>query len=144
MRERREAMHGTPDAPRARRRRRAGRWTLLGSLLSMFVLAGGVEASSASPFIEKVTPSSACPGEKVTFHGSGFTASDEAMWKDVAVTPNNDKTAFTFISSKEGTAIVPIFLVAVYAKNEKADLTAGEKKEFAALLKELVARWRRK
>ena len=39
---------------------------------------------------------------------------------------------------------VPIFLVAVYAKNEKADLTAGEKKEFAALLKELVARWRRK
>ena len=39
---------------------------------------------------------------------------------------------------------VPIFLVAVHAKNEKADLTAGEKKEFAALLKELVARWRRK
>jgi len=39
---------------------------------------------------------------------------------------------------------VPIFLVAVYAKNEKADLTAGEKKEFAALLKELVARGRRK
>jgi hypothetical protein len=39
---------------------------------------------------------------------------------------------------------VPIFLVAVYAKNEKADLTGGEKKEFAALLKELVARWRRK
>jgi hypothetical protein len=39
---------------------------------------------------------------------------------------------------------VPIFLVAVYAKNEKADLTEGEKKEFAALLKELVARGRRK
>jgi hypothetical protein len=39
---------------------------------------------------------------------------------------------------------VSIFLVAVYAKNEKADLTEGEKKEFAALLKELVARWRRK
>jgi hypothetical protein len=27
---------------------------------------------------------------------------------------------------------------------KKADLTAGEKKEFASLLKELVARWRRK
>ena len=39
---------------------------------------------------------------------------------------------------------VPIFLLAVYAKNEKADLTAAEKKEFASLLKELVGQWRRK
>jgi RelE toxin of RelE / RelB toxin-antitoxin system len=39
---------------------------------------------------------------------------------------------------------VPIFLLALYAKNEKADLTAAEKKEFAALVKELVVQWRRK
>jgi RelE toxin of RelE / RelB toxin-antitoxin system len=39
---------------------------------------------------------------------------------------------------------VPIFLLAVYAKNEKADLTPAEKKEFASLLKELLGQWRRK
>jgi hypothetical protein len=39
---------------------------------------------------------------------------------------------------------VPVFLLAVYAKNEKGDLTAEEKKEFAASVKELVVQWRRK
>ena len=39
---------------------------------------------------------------------------------------------------------LPIFLLALYAKNEKADLTATEKREFAGLVKELVAQWRRK
>jgi hypothetical protein len=39
---------------------------------------------------------------------------------------------------------VPILLLALYAKNEKADLTAAEKKEFASLLKGFVAQWRRK
>jgi hypothetical protein len=38
----------------------------------------------------------------------------------------------------------PILLLALYAKNEKADLSAREKKEFAALVKEIVAQWRRK
>jgi hypothetical protein len=39
---------------------------------------------------------------------------------------------------------VPILLLAIYAKNEKADLTASEKKEFAALVKETVAQWKGK
>ncbi len=39
---------------------------------------------------------------------------------------------------------VPILLLALYAKNEKGDLTAAEKKEFAALVKEIVAQWKRK
>ena len=39
---------------------------------------------------------------------------------------------------------VPILLLALYAKNEKGDLTAAEKKEFASLLTKLVAQWRRK
>jgi hypothetical protein len=39
---------------------------------------------------------------------------------------------------------VPILLLALYAKNEKGDLTAAEKKELAALVKEIVAQWKRK
>lgn len=39
---------------------------------------------------------------------------------------------------------IPIFLVALYAKNEKGDITAAEKKEFAALVKELVVQWQRR
>lgn len=39
---------------------------------------------------------------------------------------------------------VPILLLAIYAKNEKSDLTAAEKKEFATLVKEIVAQWKRK
>lgn len=39
---------------------------------------------------------------------------------------------------------IPIFLVALYAKNEKGDLTAAEKKEFAVLVKELVLQWQRR
>jgi mRNA-degrading endonuclease RelE of RelBE toxin-antitoxin system len=39
---------------------------------------------------------------------------------------------------------VPIFLLAIYAKSAKADLKAGEKREFSALVKEIVARWQRK
>ncbi len=41
-------------------------------------------------------------------------------------------------------ASVPIFLLAIYAKNEKGDLTAAEKREFSGLVKELVSQWRRK
>jgi hypothetical protein len=39
---------------------------------------------------------------------------------------------------------VPILLLALYAKNEKGDLTAAEKKELATLVKEIVAQWKRK
>jgi mRNA-degrading endonuclease RelE of RelBE toxin-antitoxin system len=39
---------------------------------------------------------------------------------------------------------VPIFLLAIYAKNEKSDLTATEKREFAKLVKETVTQWKRK
>ena len=41
-------------------------------------------------------------------------------------------------------ASIPIHLLAIYAKNEKGDLSAAEKKEFAALIKEIVARWQRR
>jgi hypothetical protein len=39
---------------------------------------------------------------------------------------------------------VPILLLALYAKNQKGDLTAAEKKEFAARVKEIVRQWQRK
>ena len=35
----------------------------------------------------------------------------------------------------------PILLMALYAKNEKGDLSSQEKKEFAALAKETVRQW---
>jgi hypothetical protein len=41
-------------------------------------------------------------------------------------------------------AEIPVLLIAVYAKNQKSDLTAAEKKDFAALLKAFVAQWRRR
>jgi hypothetical protein len=39
---------------------------------------------------------------------------------------------------------VPIFLLALYAKNEKADLSAAERREFARLTKELARQWTRR
>jgi hypothetical protein len=41
-------------------------------------------------------------------------------------------------------AKVPVLLVAIYAKNEKGDLTAAEKKEFAGLLRTFVAQWKKR
>jgi len=38
----------------------------------------------------------------------------------------------------------PVLLVALYAKNEKADFSAKDKKKFAALVKEITAQWQRK
>ena len=38
----------------------------------------------------------------------------------------------------------PVLLVAIYAKNEKANLTAQDKQKFVALVKEITAQWRRK
>jgi hypothetical protein len=38
----------------------------------------------------------------------------------------------------------PVLLLAIYAKNEKADLSAQEKRKFAALVKEITAQWQRK
>jgi hypothetical protein len=38
----------------------------------------------------------------------------------------------------------PVLLLALYAKNEKSDLSAREKKTFATLVQEIVAQWRRK
>jgi hypothetical protein len=38
----------------------------------------------------------------------------------------------------------PVLLLALYAKNEKSDLSAREKKTFAILVQEIVAQWRRK
>jgi hypothetical protein len=38
----------------------------------------------------------------------------------------------------------PALLVAIYAKNEKADVSAQEKRKFAALVKEITAQWQRK
>ena len=39
---------------------------------------------------------------------------------------------------------MPIYLLALYAKNEKGDLRAREKKEFAEFAKEITRQWRRK
>ena len=39
---------------------------------------------------------------------------------------------------------VPLLLMAIYAKNEKADLSEREKKEFDRYAKEFLAQWRRK
>jgi hypothetical protein len=38
----------------------------------------------------------------------------------------------------------PVLVVAIYAKNEKADLSAQDKKKFVALAKEITAQWQRK
>jgi mRNA-degrading endonuclease RelE of RelBE toxin-antitoxin system len=38
----------------------------------------------------------------------------------------------------------PVLLVAMYAKNEKADVNAKEKRKFVALVKEITAQWQRK
>ncbi len=38
----------------------------------------------------------------------------------------------------------PILLLALYAKNEKGDLTVAEKREFAASIKETVRQWKAK
>jgi hypothetical protein len=43
-----------------------------------------------------------------------------------------------------GTADFPALIMALYAKNEKADLSSREKKEFAAYAKEAVTQWRRR
>jgi hypothetical protein len=40
-------------------------------------------------------------------------------------------------------ADAPVLLLAIYAKNERADLSAAEKKEFAGLVKAFVAPWRK-
>lgn len=40
-------------------------------------------------------------------------------------------------------AAFPVLLVALYAKNEKGDLSADEKKRLAALVKEIKNQWRR-
>jgi RelE toxin of RelE / RelB toxin-antitoxin system len=38
----------------------------------------------------------------------------------------------------------PVLMVALYAKNEKADLSAQDKRKFTALVQEITAQWRRK
>ena len=38
----------------------------------------------------------------------------------------------------------PVLLVALYAKNEKADLSAQDKKRIVALVKEITAQWQRR
>ena len=37
----------------------------------------------------------------------------------------------------------PVLLLALYAKNEKSDLSAREKKGFTTLVQEIVAQWQR-
>ncbi len=38
----------------------------------------------------------------------------------------------------------PIFLIALYAKNEKGDLSGQEKRKFAVLVQEIKNQWRRR
>ena len=56
------------------------------------------------------------------------------------------------IGKRGGTRVVyyfynqdfPILLLALYAKNEKSDLTVAEKREFAASMREIVRQWKEK
>jgi hypothetical protein len=56
------------------------------------------------------------------------------------------------IGKRGGTRVVyyfynehfPILLLALYAKNEKSDLTVAEKREFAASMREIVKQWKEK
>jgi hypothetical protein len=56
------------------------------------------------------------------------------------------------IGKRGGTRVVyyfynedfPILLLALYAKNEKSDLTTAEKRELAASMREIVRRWKEK
>jgi hypothetical protein len=56
------------------------------------------------------------------------------------------------IGKRGGTRVVyyfynedfPILLLALYAKNEKGDLTADEKRQFAASMREIVRQWKEK
>ena len=56
------------------------------------------------------------------------------------------------IGKRGGTRVVyyfynqdfPILLLALYAKNEKSDLTTAEKREFAASMREIVRQWKEK
>ena len=41
-------------------------------------------------------------------------------------------------------AAFPLLLVALYAKNEKGDLSGQEKRKFAALVQEITGQWRRR
>jgi hypothetical protein len=41
-------------------------------------------------------------------------------------------------------AVMPLYLLAVFGKNEKANISAQEKKILAKLVKELVAYWRQR
>ncbi|HMM93239.1 type II toxin-antitoxin system RelE/ParE family toxin [Bradyrhizobium sp.] len=56
------------------------------------------------------------------------------------------------IGKRGGTRVVyyfynenfPILLLALYAKNEKGDLTIAEKREFATAMREIVRQWKEK
>ena len=56
------------------------------------------------------------------------------------------------IGKRGGTRVVyyfynedfPVLLLALYAKNEKSDLTIAEKREFAASMREIVRQWKEK
>jgi hypothetical protein len=56
------------------------------------------------------------------------------------------------IGKRGGTRVVyyfynedfPILLLALYAKNEKSDLTTAERREFAASMREIVRQWKEK
>ena len=56
------------------------------------------------------------------------------------------------IGKRGGTRVVyyfynedyPVLLLALYAKNEKSDLTTAEKREFAASMREIVRQWKEK
>ena len=83
MRERREAMHGTPIAARARRRG-IGRLALLASTAMLVLLGSATAASASNPKLTKVTPAEGCPGTEVTLTGTGFTGSTaEVEWPTI-------------------------------------------------------------
>ena len=75
MRERTEAMHSSKVATRTLSRCLTGRMGLLASTLGVLVFFGSVQTGTAASL--SVTPNKGCPGETVTFKGSGFGLSQE-------------------------------------------------------------------
>src|SRR4029077_1577675 len=73
MRERREASLGT-DGARTLRRRLTRRMSLLVTGVGMFVFLAVAQAATAAT-VTSVTPAEGCPGEIITFHGTGFNTS---------------------------------------------------------------------
>ncbi len=121
MRERREAthgtkaMHGADAAPRALGRRSIRKVSLVIGMLGLLVFFGGAQASwgfgGSTPTIEKIEPTSGCPGQVLTLTGKNFgsTGTATSLQTNPAF-PYEVTTSATVTSSTKATTIAAIFL----------------------------------